>query len=163
MNNLTQEKIAMVVTHQELLNHWQGHRNNTRRTIEAFPEKEFFNYSIGGMRPFADMVKELLAIAVPGLREIAGGQPETLNEHNDEANTKAKILDLWDTASEDINKYWSLIPEERFHDMIKTFGQYEGTVWSSIFYFIDNEIHHRGQGYVYLRSLGIAPPAFYER
>ena len=75
MNNLTEEKIAMVVTHQELLNHWQGHRNNTRRTIEAFPEKEFFNYSIGGMRPFADMVKELLAIAVPGLREIEGGQP----------------------------------------------------------------------------------------
>ena len=24
-------------------------------------------------------------------------------------------------------------------------------------------IHHRGQGYVYLRALGIAPPPFYER
>jgi len=29
--------------------------------------------------------------------------------------------------------------------------------------FVDNEIHHRGQGYVYLRSLGITPPGFYER
>ena len=28
---------------------------------------------------------------------------------------------------------------------------------------IDNEIHHRGQGYVYLRALGIEPPPFYER
>ena len=28
---------------------------------------------------------------------------------------------------------------------------------------VDNEIHHRGQGYVYLRALGIAPPAFYDR
>jgi uncharacterized damage-inducible protein DinB len=26
-----------------------------------------------------------------------------------------------------------------------------------------NEIHHRGQGYVYLRTLGIEPPPFYER
>jgi uncharacterized damage-inducible protein DinB len=26
-----------------------------------------------------------------------------------------------------------------------------------------NEIHHRGQGYVYLRALGIEPPRFYER
>ena len=26
-----------------------------------------------------------------------------------------------------------------------------------------NEIHHRGQGYVYLRALGIEPPPFYER
>jgi uncharacterized damage-inducible protein DinB len=28
---------------------------------------------------------------------------------------------------------------------------------------IDNEIHHRGQGYVYLRALGIEPPGFYDR
>ena len=26
-------------------------------------------------------------------------------------------------------------------------------------YVIDNEIHHRGQGYVYLRALGIEPPS----
>jgi hypothetical protein len=30
-------------------------------------------------------------------------------------------------------------------------------------YWIDNEIHHRGQGYVYLRALGVEPPPFYER
>ena len=28
---------------------------------------------------------------------------------------------------------------------------------------VDNEIHHRGQGYVYLRELGIEPPPFWER
>jgi len=32
-----------------------------------------------------------------------------------------------------------------------------------VLYAVDNEIHHRGQGYVYLRALGVAPPAFYER
>jgi uncharacterized damage-inducible protein DinB len=32
-----------------------------------------------------------------------------------------------------------------------------------ILYVIDNEIHHRGQGYVSLRVLGIEPPAFYDR
>ena len=42
------------------------------------------------------------------------------------------------------------------------FGEYESTVRWSIFYFINNEIHHRGQGYVYLRSLGIEPPAFWD-
>jgi uncharacterized damage-inducible protein DinB len=29
--------------------------------------------------------------------------------------------------------------------------------------FIDNEVHHRGQGYVYLRALGVEPPPFWER
>jgi len=43
------------------------------------------------------------------------------------------------------------------------FGQYEGKVHDLVLYAIDNEIHHRGQGYVYLRALGIEPPPFYER
>jgi uncharacterized damage-inducible protein DinB len=36
-------------------------------------------------------------------------------------------------------------------------------VHSLVMYVIDNEVHHRGQGYVYLRALGIEPPPFYER
>jgi uncharacterized damage-inducible protein DinB len=30
-------------------------------------------------------------------------------------------------------------------------------------YALENEIHHRGQGYTYLRMLGIEPPEFYVR
>jgi uncharacterized damage-inducible protein DinB len=36
-------------------------------------------------------------------------------------------------------------------------------VYDLLLYVIDNEVHHRGQGYVYLRALGITPPPFYER
>jgi uncharacterized damage-inducible protein DinB len=32
-----------------------------------------------------------------------------------------------------------------------------------ILYVVDNEIHHRGQGYVYLCALGVEPPPFWER
>lgn len=159
----TEEQIVSVITSAELLKHWQGHRGLTRKVIEAFPEKELLEYSVGGMRPFAVMVQELLAIGVPGIKQIVGGETEQLNEHIEEANSKANILSLWDKASADINNYWPQIRDERFHDTILAFGQYEGTVFSSILYFIDNEIHHRAQGYVYLRSLGIEPPAFWDR
>lgn len=27
-------------------------------------------------------------------------------------------------------------------------------------YLVDNEVHHRAQGYVYLRALGIVPPSW---
>jgi uncharacterized damage-inducible protein DinB len=37
------------------------------------------------------------------------------------------------------------------------------TVYDLVLYAIDNEIHHRGRGYVYLRALGIEPPPLYER
>lgn len=158
-----EKKTTSIITSAELLAHWQGHRGLTRKVIEAFPEKEFFEYSIGGMRPFAAMVQELLAIAAPGLREIALGATEKLDEHIETATSKANILKLWDEATEEINNYWSSLSDERFHDTILAFGQYEGTVLSTIQYYIDNEIHHRGQGYVYLRSLGIEPPAFWDR
>ena len=159
----TQQTMDQVISPAQLLEHWQGHRGLTRRVIEAFPEKEFFNHSIGGMRPFSEIVSELLAIAVPGLREIVGGQTKALDEKIDFGNDKSKVLQLWDESTEEINQLWNQLSLERFQEYIKLFGQYEGTVQSSIFYFIDNEIHHRGQAYVYLRSLNIEPPFFYER
>ena len=157
------QKTAQVITSDQLLEHWQSHRKLTRRVIEAFPEDKFFSYSIGGMRTFAEMIMELLGIAEPGLREIVTGDTAELKEHFDHGNSKAKLLEVWDSSTEKINELWGKITVERFQEKIKTFGQYEGTVQSSIFYFIDNEIHHRGQGYVYLRSLGIEPPFFWER
>ncbi len=159
----TPQKMASVISKEELLLHWQGHRGLTRRVIEAFPEKEFFNHSIGGMRTFAALVEEMLAIAVPGLRQIVDGSTETFQEQQDENNSKAKVLARWDAATPEIDSLWAQIPTERFSETILTFGQYEGTVLSSVLYFIDNEIHHRGQGYVYLRSLGIEPPYFWQR
>ncbi len=39
----------------------------------------------------------------------------------------------------------------------------EGVIYGLLLYWIDNEIHHRGQGYVYLRALGIEPPPFWDR
>lgn len=163
MNKMEATTKTQVITTAELLQHWQGHRNLTRKLIEAFPEKDFFNFSIGGMRPFAEMVVELLAIAAPAIREIATGKPETFKETLDHGNSKDNILVRWDKATEEIDNHWKQIPASRFHEPIKTFGQWEGTVQSSIFYFMDNEIHHRGQGYVYLRALGIEPPFFWER
>lgn len=165
MTTATAQKnmVSQVITPAELLNHWQGHRRLTRKVIEAFPEKDFFNYSIGGMRPFAEMVMELLAIAAPGLEEIVTGMSSELNEKLNHENKKEKILEYWDESTDMINKLWSQITMTRFHEIILAFGQYENSVQCTIFYFIDNEIHHRGQAYVYLRSLGIEPPVFWDR
>lgn len=85
-----------MITPEEFLEHWQGHRRATRGVIEAFPAEEFFRFSVGGMRPFAE-----LAMEMPG--------------------------------------------------------------YALLLYVMDNEIHHRGQGYAYLRALGIEPPPFYDR
>ena len=160
---MSEQKINEVITTAELLKHWQGHRYLTRRVIEAFPEETIFSHRIGGMRCFADMVMELLAIAGPGVMEIVNGSQATLNEHFEHQNQKALLLEKWDESTEILNAYVPKILKDQFHNPIKAFGQYDGTVLSTILYYIDNEIHHRAQGYVYLRDLGVEPPAFWDR
>lgn len=164
----TEAPAAYVYSSDQLLQSWLGHRRVTRRLIEAFPEDALFNYSIGGMRPFADMVKEIVSMGGPGVRgvvtdnwtPIAG-----LDHHTGKitADTKAELLKLWDEATAEIVTYWPQISLERFQENVVAFGQYEGLANYILQYVIDNEIHHRGQGYVYLRSLSIEPPAFYDR
>ena len=77
--------------------------------------------------------------------------------------TKKELLALWDETTEKINELWPQIPPHRFQEVDLAFGVYKAPLRFVIFYWIDNEIHHRGQGYVYLRSLGIEPPAFWDR
>lgn len=149
-----------VVTPAQLLEHWQGHRRVTRRIIAAFPEKELFAYSIGGMRPFSTLAAELLGMAVPIAHGVATGE---WKDGSVKPTTKDEILELWDEATEKLEKTFNSIPEHRFQEEDTAFGQWKGTGIWMILYAIDNEVHHRGQGYVYLRSLGIEPAAFYDR
>lgn len=146
----------------QLLEYFQGHRRVTRKTIEKFPEKELFEFSIGGMRPFSQMVEELLAIAGPGLKQMIG---KTQEPHAGSLgfSTKEELLKKWDEETETINTYFNRIPLERFPEKFNLFGQHNFPIIDNIFYFIDNEIHHRAQGYTYLRALGIEPPFFWER
>lgn len=151
-----------ILNKEQLLKHWQGHRDLTRRVIEKFPEKDFFEFSIGGMRPMSELTSELLSIGAPGLKAIAENNTATPHHHPTFA-TKAEFLEQWDKDTEIINQYWPQVGEERFGEMFNLFGMYNFPVLWNIMYFIDNEIHHRGQGYVYLRALGIEPPAFWDR
>jgi uncharacterized damage-inducible protein DinB len=158
---------VVTITPDQLLTHWQEHRRVTRRTIEAFPETELFSFSIGGMRTFAQLVMEVIDIAGAGVKGIATGDWSGYGAdgefHSTPPATKAEILQLWDTVTEQINSYWPQIRPERFQENDIAFGQYEGIIYSTLLYFIDNEIHHRAQGYVYLRALNIQPPFFWER
>ncbi len=76
--------------------------------------------------------------------------------------TKAGCLALWDQQTNELDAKFAQIPAHRFSEFDKAFGQWPATGFATIQYAIDNEIHHRGQGYVYLRVLGIEPPKFWE-
>jgi uncharacterized damage-inducible protein DinB len=130
--DLNEIKDYRVVTPQEMLEHWQGHRRLTRRVIDAFPEDKLFTYSIGGMRPFAAMAMEFIGMAEPGIIGIATGKWKRTAElpHHTriaEPKTKEALLERWDYVTEHINKLWKEIPPQRFNEKDIAFGQWEGT------------------------------------
>lgn len=144
-----------------LLAHWQGHRRLTRRVIDAFPEDQLFTFRIGDMRTFGEMVMELLSMAAPTARGLASDAWDTSRDRD--ALAKEELLRKWDADTEEIDAQWARIPAGRFQEKMTAFGQYEGIAHDLLLYVIDNEVHHRAQGYVYLRALGVEPPPFWER
>lgn len=156
------------ISTDDFLAHWLGHRRLTRRVIEAFPDDQLFTFSIGGMRTFGALARELITIAADGMEGAASGVwlDETEAAAREAARTPATKQDLlqrWDEATAEITRRWPQITPQRFQEVDKAFGLYEGTIYSTILYYMDNEVHHRAQGYVYLRALGIEPPPFYDR
>ncbi|MGH9174939.1 MAG: DinB family protein [Vicinamibacterales bacterium] len=161
----TQTSSSTFISSNALLEHWQGHRRLTRRTIEAFPEDKLFSFSVGTMRPFGALAMEMIGMAAPMVHGVVTGEWKSVAElfNQPEPATRDAILALWDESTKQINELWPQIPPERFHETVTAFGQYKGVVHDLLLYIVDNETHHRAQGYVYLRALGINPPPFYER
>lgn len=149
------------VTAESFLAHWQGHRALTRRVIAAFPEDQLFTFSVGAMRPFGALAAEMIGMAVPTAHGVLTGEWKTYEESA--ATSRGELLDAWDASTAKLDEIFPQIPAERFQETVTAFGQWTMPVHGLFFYVVDNEVHHRGQGYVYLRALGIEPPPFWER
>jgi uncharacterized damage-inducible protein DinB len=150
-----------VLTSAGLLAHWQGHRRVTRRVITAFPEEQINTFSVGGMRSFGELAQELLSMAIPTMKGITTGTWSVSFDRK--AQTKAELLADWDAQSKEIDHLWPAVRPEAWQEVMDAFGFFKAPAVDILLYIIDNEIHHRAQGYVYLRALGIEPPQFPDR
>ncbi len=153
--------LATFITPDAMRSHWQAHRRLTRRAIAAFPEDKLFTFSVGGMRTFGELALEMLGMAVPTVRGMLTGTWDAYSPPG--TKTADAILAAWDESTKTIDEVWPQLPAARFQETMTAFGQYTMIGHDLVLYVVDNEIHHRGQGYVYLRALGVEPPPFYDR
>ena len=109
-----------LLTTDALLNNWQGHRRLTRRTIEAFPEDKLYQFSVGGMRPFAEMAWEFIRMAVPIVDGVSTGKWEEFKA--EKPGNKADLLRLWDEQTAELNKKFATIPPHRFNEVDRIVG-----------------------------------------
>lgn len=151
-----------ILSPEAFLAHWLGHRHLTRRVIEAFPENQLFSFSAAPpMRSFGEMGGELHFVSQMTLDGLLSGEWQQ-PDWSTAPTSKARLLTTWDALSARIEGEFSQINPATFAQMHQLpWGEMPG--WVAAVYAVDNEIHHRGQGYVYLRALGIEPPPFWER
>ena len=149
-----------ILTPEALLTNLKDVRALTRNVIEAFPEKELFEFSVANLRPFSQMVEEFLMITNYIFTETLHEKHTPFYTEGQFPTTKAEVLALWDRATEILDREWTKVGDYTqpltIYQMTFSFAQW-------ILYFIENESHHRGQGYTYLRALGIEPPFFWAR
>lgn len=150
----------------DFLAHWQGHRDLTRRMIEAFPADQLFSHHAPEMRHFGDLANEIHGIAEYTVNGIITNEwPDPgADEGSGEFGfkDKAALLAAWDALTARMNAELPAVPSSRYAEPRKLlWGEKSVLGWA--LYALDNEIHHRGQGYVYLRELGIKPPEFFAR
>ncbi|MDO4262983.1 MAG: DinB family protein [Deinococcus sp.] len=131
--------------------------------MEAFPEEGFTQHCVPGMRPFQAMALEILGMVDYQILWLRHGKPHGEDPEPDQKwPSRAEILKRWHEQTVELAEEFPKVSAEMWLTPVDTpFG--EMSPFKSAEYLIENEIHHRAQGYVYLRELGVTPPGFYER
>lgn len=163
MNSTPETDLPAILSPAYFLAQWQGHRRLTRRVIEAFPADQLFSFSAAPpMRPFGEMAWEIHGMSEYILNGVVTDEWGEPRWNAGLPNTQEALLGAWDELSRRIEAELPGVPAERY-------GQFRRLAWGemrpldAILGVIDNETHHRGQGYVYLRALNIQPPDFWTR
>jgi uncharacterized damage-inducible protein DinB len=150
-----------VLNLESFFQHFFAHRGLTLRTLEAFPEEHLSTHKVGTMRSFRELLEEMYQIEVYTMHGLLTKEwvwPQIAVPFGSKEEIKAAFAALNLKTKSEVPQ----ISPERIQNSEKCLWMDGPNTWR-LMYLVDNEIHHRAQGYVYLRQLGIEPPLFHER
>lgn len=159
------DPVAFDVRH-EIQAQWEGNRRLTLKAAAAFPADRLMTYApTAPLRPFGTMLDEISRIDFSYVRGLVDDRWAWDPKDPAPATDAAGAIRLLEASTAYVQAAWErLTPDillERRTDPFFFGDSRRPFDW--LLYCIENEIHHRGQGYVYLRELGIEPPHFWER
>lgn len=146
---------------------WEENRQLTDHVAHSLMEDAAIDQTVvPGMRPFRQLLLEIWGIEQVYLRGFAHEDwrweflPKSYG-----ACPIDEAMALGASIREETRRLWPAISVESLTTPRPTPfpGHPEGGGIDWLTYALENEIHHRGQGYVYLRLLGKEPPAFHVR
>jgi uncharacterized damage-inducible protein DinB len=150
----------------EFLRQWEDNRRLTVRAAQAFPADRLFTYvPTAALRPFGTMLDEIGRIQLAYMRGLAEDRWAWDPEDPPAPKDAASAIAFVENAQAYTRRVWADISEETLLTARKDpffFGA-DKRPYDWLVYCQENEIHHRAQGYIYLRELGVEPPPFWQR
>ena len=148
---------------------WEENRRLTLKVAHSFSDEQLLKAKpVPQMRPFARMLLEIAGLEHFFIRGLA----EDIWEWVPDETTRPQIADAQEvfTILDEIKGYtshaWPNISEKKLltvHPSPPSFAGPDAPPLDWLQYALENEIHHRAQGYTYLRCLGVEPPMFWDR
>jgi uncharacterized damage-inducible protein DinB len=145
------------MTKNEILKYWENVRKLTIRVFDQFPHDKFDFRPVDSVRSVAEQFDHILVVELYSrigiLTEVWDLSPFKGERDLSRENLREKLYN----ENKKTLGLLRMLPEGRF---IKTYETPFGTISgeAAIYVALDEEIHHRGNLYTYLRLLGIEPP-----
>jgi len=146
---------------QQLIKDWERAKAYTQEYLDAMPADKYDYRPVDSIRSFAEQMLHL-AQGNAGLTSNGTGAPQIFVGQNLERSATAKTKDSvvhYVNASYDfaINSLKNM-DAAKLSEMVKRGNlNASGTAW--IMKAFEHQTHHRGQCTIYIRLLGIRPPA----
>ncbi len=145
------------MTKTALLRYWHNVRRLTLKLFEHFPENNFSYRPVEAVRSVAEMFDHILIVELYTRIGLITGEWNLALFEGERNLDRAYLRNRLYNEHEKTLGMLRLLPEGRFMRTYETpFGEVTGEV--AIYVAIDEEIHHRGNLYTYLRLLNIEPP-----
>lgn len=146
----------------DFLRYFESVRRRTRAVAELIPE-EHLEWSPGeGRFTPGDLVRHLAAIERWMWGENARCRPSRYPGHGRElAEGKQAVLDYLDRMHAETVEILRALGPEELEARCTTPGGTDIRVWKWLRLMIEHEVHHRGQLYQILGSLGVDTPPLY--
>lgn len=140
-----------------ILRYWQNVRKLTLRLFDLFPEDKFDFRPVETVRSVAEQFDHILVVELFTRIGIVTGEWNRARFSSERDKSRSVLRDKLFKEHQKTIGLLRLLPEGRFMQVYETpFGRLTGE--TAVFEAIDEEIHHRGNLYTYLRLLGTEPP-----
>jgi uncharacterized damage-inducible protein DinB len=145
------------MTKAAIVKYWKNVRKLTLRLFDTFPEDSLSYRPVETVKTVAEQFDHILIVELYTRIGIITGEWSLAPFSGERDISRANLRNKLYNEHRKTLGMLRLLPEGRFMRTYETpFGELTGEV--AVMEAIDEEIHHRGNLYTYLRMLGIEPP-----